>query len=121
MYTWNELTQSDKVNTTFAYWLLVEKKKLKQEKIDLDDLSSWFSFHYDTEEQAMSKKHVLGTGIYTKHFRPISPITLAREWTPYDLAIQALGKPLFQKRKETNFHPFTLAVFKSKFLGECTL
>jgi len=117
MYSWKELNPKAGATTTFAYWLLVEKKKLKDAKIDLDALSSWFSYHYDVEEQATSKKRVLSTSEYSKHFRPVSPITLAQEWTPYSLAIDALDAPLINKREETNFHPFTLAVFQSKFLG----
>ena len=117
MYPWSELKRECDPDTSFAYWLLAEKRKKSPEKYELEDLSSWFSLHYDLEEQSHSKSELKSTGKYNKDFQPVSPITLAKEWTPFDLASEILGQPTFHSKEPGDFHAFTLARYKSRFLG----
>lgn len=100
MFSFSELSTSD-VDTTFAYWVFVERKQLPKDAGKLDALMSWMSYHYDVEEQAYTPK-MLRTNkeLLPKYVRLIAPVTLAERWTPFAQAIEILGQPIRAERGE---------------------
>ncbi|MCB1087018.1 MAG: hypothetical protein KDM63_08230 [Verrucomicrobiae bacterium] len=117
MYEFNELSGSDVV-TTFAYWLLAERKRLPDAEFSLDNLQGWMSYHYDVEEQAYTQNMLKTNKRLLKHLQPVSPVTLAERWTPFSLCKQILGDPLHHERGEGSYSP-AMAVWNPKFLGAC--
>ncbi|MBL8814413.1 MAG: hypothetical protein JNL58_00170 [Planctomyces sp.] len=98
LYPFEELSTSP-ITTTFAYWVVVERKPLPVEAASLDPLYHWMSYHYDAEEQASELKSFNTSDQYTSdRIRIISPVTLAQRWTPYTLATRLLGTPLRKER-----------------------
>ena len=118
MFTFEELCGSD-YDTTFAYWVLVERKPLPKNSASLDSLNSWMSYHYEVEEQAY-KSRMLRTNkdLLPKFIRLIAPVTLAERWTPFAEASAALGKPLRAERGQGTHAP-ALGIWKPQFLGGC--
>jgi len=96
MFSFAELSTSDVV-TTFAYWVIVEKKTLPKDAGMLDSLKGWMSYHYDVEEQAYTPKMLR---------------------TNKELLIEILGQPIRAERGEGSYSP-AICTFEPKFLGPC--
>jgi hypothetical protein len=118
MFSFAELSTSDVVST-FAYWVIVEKKPLPKNSGTLDSLKSWMSYHYDLEEQSYTPK-MLRTNkeLIPKFVRLIAPVTLAERWTPFSQAIEILGQPLRAERGEGS-NSSAICTFEPQFLGRC--
>ena len=98
LYPFEELCTS-RHTTTFAYWIVVERKPLPVGAASLDSLYHWMSYHYDVEEQASEIESFITSDQYTSdNIRIIAPVTLAERWSPYALATQLLGAPLRAER-----------------------
>ena len=96
MYDFDELCGSD-VTTTFAYWLLAERKTLPESEFTLENIKGWMSYHYDIEEQAYTSKMLQTNKRLLKHLQPVSPVTLTERWSPFSLACDILGNPIHRR------------------------
>jgi hypothetical protein len=118
MFTFEELTDGDKIIKSFAYWLLVERRPLPAKLGSLAYLKNWMSFHYEVEGQVY-KLAMLRTDkdLLPKYIRLISPVTLAEKWTPFSLGAELLGEPERKERQEKGSYAAALAVWKPEFLA----
>jgi hypothetical protein len=93
LFLFEDLTKSNNYSS-FAYWILVERKPLPDDLTTPNSLCSWMSYHYDVEEQAYSAE-MLQTNdkLLPDYVRLIAPVTLAEKWTPFSVAQLALGPP----------------------------
>jgi hypothetical protein len=119
MFTFEELSSSKSI-TTFAYWILVERRPLPERFATLDYLRSWMRFHFDVEEQVCIAERLLSTdkNLLPKFIRLIAPVTLAERWTPFSLATEILGEPARAERG-VGFTSPALAIWNPIFLGAC--
>lgn len=77
--------------TTFAYWVGILTDIDSRIATDADEACAAMSHQYDVEEQG----NLCGFPEYVPAvFRPIAPVTLAKEWSPLPLALQLLGEPV---------------------------
>ena len=118
MFDFAELTNGDDIST-FAYWVIVERKTLPKDAGTLSALKNWMSYHYGIEEQAYTPK-MLRTNkeLLPKYVRLIAPVTLAERWTPFSQAIEILGQPIRAERDGGSYSS-AMCTFKPKFLGPC--
>lgn len=118
MFPFEELSCID-VFSTFAYWVIVERKPLPEDAATLKALKGWMSYHYDIEEQAYSVA-MLRTDeeLLPEFVRLIAPVTLAEKWTPFALAAEILGPPVRAERGEGS-RSSALGIWEPKFLGAC--
>lgn len=87
-----EKLTANKDACTFAYWILIELKKLPQECLDPDYFHSWMSYHYDSEEQTMTPEGFWSYPEWMPNYvRPLAPVTLAKRWAPFEMALELLG------------------------------
>jgi hypothetical protein len=77
--------------TTFAYCLGLFSNLKSRIAIDANEACAAMSHQYDVEEQG----NLAGYPEYVPSiFRPLAPVTLAKEWTPFPMAITLLGSPV---------------------------
>jgi hypothetical protein len=113
LYPFEELCTSA-FTSTFAYWIVVERKPQPVGAATLDSLYHWMSYHYDVEEQASEIEAFLTSDQYTPDsMRIIAPVTLAERWSPYTLATEILGAPLRAERGSGS-HSRALGIWSPK-------
>jgi hypothetical protein len=113
LYPFEELCSSP-IATTFAYWVVVERKPLPVEAASLDSLYHWMSYHYDVEEQASEMESFVTSEKYTPdNIRIIAPVTLGERWSPFTLATQLLGMPL-RKERGSGSHSRAFGIWSPK-------
>jgi hypothetical protein len=80
--------------TTMAYWLgpCRDFNGTDEELLQFDQE---MSFNYDMEEQMECTGRVWAKpeSRWYRDFRPITPVQLVKEWSPFPLALQLLGEP----------------------------
>lgn len=107
--------------STFAYWILVERKPLPPQAATPKALTRWMTFHYDVEEQAHAKRTLItNKELLPEYIQLIAPVTLAERWTPFSDAKTILGAPIRSERDTGGFSS-ALGVWAPKFLGACKL
>lgn len=103
--------------SSFAYWILVERQPLSDSELVLDELASFMSYHYDSEEQAYEPDSILDDERFEK-LQPIAPVSLAEGWAPFPLCREILGEPVACARGEGSRAP-AMGVWDGRYLGAC--
>lgn len=118
--------------TTFAYWIGVLNNTDSEFSKNADESCSVMSYQYNREEQACSLNDLRSyPDIIPSVFMPVSPVTLAQNWSPFPAAIDSLGIPVtihqaehgkvvavFRPIEALHFNPTTPDEFHFKFLLE---
>ena len=96
----NEAHGSKDWCNTFAYWLLVLKDPQNVYAKDAEEACAAMSFQFDVEGQAQGMAMLIGDAeLMPSVFVPVSPVTLALQWSPFAVAIETLGPPLHLNTK----------------------
>ena len=91
----NEAHGSEDWCNTFAYWLLVLKDQHNVHAQEAEEACAAMSFQFDVEDQAQDIEMLIGDAeLIPSVLIPIAPVTLALQWSPFPVAIEALGPPL---------------------------
>ncbi len=84
---------------TFAYWLGVLSDPSSKFAREADETCSAMACQYDVEEQAQEIDSLRSyRDVIPSIFRPIAPVTLSLDWSPFPAAFAALGQPVHLNR-----------------------
>jgi len=116
MYTFEELS-GNKATTSFAYWLLVERRTSPLELLAPEVIGPVMSYHFDIEHAAENSR-ILRHSPQLRYLQPVAPVTLAYKWAPFKLAEDILGTAVHISREPDIYYPTAVAVWRPRYLGE---
>lgn len=94
----------------------MERKRLPSECLDADGFCSWMGYHYDSEEQADDSDCFWSDQEWMPDFvRPLAPVTLAKAWAPFEMAMELLGPADYLERgrkRSERFSAFGLPFYR---------
>lgn len=103
--------------TTFAYWLCTVEREAEFPAIG--ELASAMTTQCDLEEQlsesaAFDQIHALTPS----PLKPLAPVTLTKQWSPFPAACEILGAPINRDSIRDQHQACAFAIWKPTWLGD---